>query len=42
MISPSTEPHKPTRLYKAPWEVTPKIQGMKLTVEGLTRVARVA
>lgn len=42
MAYSGTEPHKPTRPYKAPWEVIPKVKGMKLTVEGLRRVARVA
>jgi hypothetical protein len=37
-----TEAHRPTRIYKEPWEVIPKLQSMGLTVEGLRRVARVA
>ena len=26
MASPSTEPHKPTQLYKDTWEVTPRFR----------------
>src|SRR4051812_271127 len=42
MTYSNAEPHKPTRIFKAPGEVVPKVQSMKLTVDGLRRVARVA